>query len=96
MRCIALILAGTSLLLPGTAQQQRGTKAPTTETQRALKSVRGFRRLKVPGDEVEQNVRRLTKEMRWHKTLGAALASGRRQSKPVVWIQALGDLDGFL
>ena len=46
--------------------------------------------------EVAQNVRKLTTEMRWYSSIGSALGAARSKGKPVVWIQALGDLDGFL
>ena len=59
-------------------------------------SARSFRKLTVPGVEVAKNVKRLTTELRWHKNLSSALAAGRAKGKPVVWIQALGDLKGFL
>jgi hypothetical protein len=84
--------------LPAPAQgvapdQGRPSTAPSrTDTHTA----QSFRRLRVPGEEVEQNVRRLTGELRWHSTLTSALIAGRAAGKPVVWIQALGDIDGFL
>ena len=62
----------------------------------AKMSPRSFKKLVVSGDEVATNVKRLTTELRWHKNLSSALAAGRSKGKPVVWIQALGDLKGFL
>lgn len=59
-------------------------------------SPRQFRRMQMTGEEVRDNVTKLSKELRWHRSLGGALDAGRREGKPVIWIQALGDLNGFL
>ena len=102
MRTTALLLATSVLLAPalltpdlGAQNQQPGSK--DRDSKRSTeRSARSFRRLKVPGTEVAENVRKLTKELHWHKTLASALAAGRTKGKPVLWIQALGDIDGFL
>ena len=99
MRNTALFLASCTILIPAlTAQGQQEpngqTRAASTELKRM--SSRSFRKLTVPGNEVEVNVKRLTTEMKWSKTLSSALARGRAQGKPVLWVQALGDLKGFL
>ena len=94
MRNTALILA-CSTLLPALAAQGRETEG-TQPNQLAKMSAGSFRKLTVPGTEVAKNVKRLTTELRWHKSLSGALAEGRSKGKPVVWIQALGDLKGFL
>lgn len=62
----------------------------------AVKGARQFRRLEVAGEDVARNVEEMTTRLRWHKQLKSALRSGREQGKPIVWIQALGDIDGFL
>ncbi len=97
MQKTVLILACSSLLtaLPAQGQGTQGTQAPDASPYSTM-SAGNFRRLTVPGDEVAKNVKRLTTELRWHKNLSAALAEGRAKGKPVVWIQALGDLKGFL
>lgn len=76
--------------------QTQGPSNDIASAKIAKMSPRKFKRLTVPGDVVETNVERLTTRMRWHKRLGAALAEGKAKGKPVVWIQALGDLEGFL
>ena len=60
------------------------------------RAARSFRHLKVPGEQVEQNVKKLVSELRWYTSLRAARGAGKAKDKPVVWIQALGDIDGFL
>ena len=94
MRKTALILACTALL-PALAAQGQQTEG-TQPNRLATMSAGSFRKLTVPGEEVARNVKRLTTELRWHKSLSGALAEGRSKGKPVVWIQALGDLKGFL
>lgn len=91
MHKTAWILACSSLIcaLPAQTEANDGSRF-------AEMSARSFNKLKVSGEDVAKNVERLTTEMRWHKHLGSALAAGREQGKPVVWIQALGDLKGFL
>ncbi len=95
----ALLTSATLLTGPLAAQDREQGQRPQareSDKRESRRDARAFRRLRVSGDEVAKNVRKLTKELRWHKSLSSALASGRRQGKPVVWIQALGDLDGFL
>lgn len=89
-----IFLLALAAVLPTPAALAQ-TQATDAERLRSM-SAREFRRLTVPGATVAKNVERLTSEMRWHRTLGAALAEGRAKGKPVVWIQALGDLEGFL
>jgi hypothetical protein len=101
MRNTALILATCSFLFLVPAAGAQGTQGPNGQTQTpgldvSKMSSRSFRRLEVPGAQVEKNVKRLTKEMTWYSTLSGALAAGRAKNKPVLWIHALGDLDGFL
>lgn len=99
MRNTALILAACSLLIP--AAQAQGTQQTEGQTRAVSRDVsklssRNFRKLTVPGEEVAKNVSRLTKEMKWHGSLSSALAAGRAKGKPVLWIQALGELKGYL
>ena len=98
MKITLLVLTCCTTLAPALLAQNQdrpqGTRAATQQT--LPTNARQFRRLKIPGDEVEKNVRRLTKELRWYKTLGAALGSARAKGRPVLWVQALGELKGFL
>ncbi len=97
MRTTALLLATSILLAPALLAQNQQPGWKDRQGKRSTeRSARSFRRLQVPGEEVAQNVRKLTKELHWHKTLASALAAGRTKGRPVLWIQALGDIDGFL
>lgn len=96
-----LAFTACSLLLALTVQAQdrvqEGERSPDDAfIQQRMKDPRGFRSLRMPGDRVEKNVEKLTKKLHWYKSLSSALTAARRQGKPVVFIQALGDLDGFL
>jgi hypothetical protein len=68
--------------------------ADPVERAKAVKAAKEFRRLKVPGKEVAPAVRKLLK-LRWHKSLRAAAYQARTEDKPILWIQALGDLRGY-
>ena len=94
------VLACCTLLLPALAAQGQETSpggwpkleaAPTRPM-----SAGAFRKLQVPGDVVAKRVKKLTTELPWYKTLGGARAAGSAKGKPILWIQALGDVDGFL
>lgn len=88
-------LLASTLYAQGQTQGQQ-TKTWIKKTGNDRRDARNFRKLRVPGNEVAENIKRLTTEMRWYKTIGGALTAGRSQNKPIVWIHALGDLKGFL
>ena len=54
-----------------------------------------FRRMQVSGTEVRANVNKLL-ELDWHKDLQLAQQHAEGLGKPILWIQALGDLEGHL
>ena len=75
MRTTALLFAGSMLLatiLPAQGQSQPRLRPPQPARGQKM-DARSFRRLTVPGEEVAQNVKRLTKELRWHKSVGGAI-----------------------
>lgn len=100
----SLLLATASILVPTAALGAQNDARPMAQTRsergsearRPAKAAHDFRRLHLPGEEVARNVERLTSELHWYRSLSSALAAGRSADKPVVWIQALGDIDGFL
>ena len=55
-----------------------------------------YRRLESPGEQVKQNVDKLTKELKWFRSLEAAKLTARNEKKPILWVQALGELNGYL
>ncbi len=77
-------------------EERKRLKSKKMKQMAVLKEARNFRKLRVPGEEVNTNVTKLTSELNWHKSLAAALAEARKQGRPVQWIQALGELTGYL
>ena len=61
-----------------------------------LRDARNFRNLRFPGKEVAKATRRLIETLTWHHDLEGAKAAATTEGKPILWIQALGELDGFL
>ena len=47
------------------------------------------------GQKESAQVRRVLVEMTWHKKLAEAAKVATTQHKPIVWVQALGDIRGF-
>ena len=62
----------------------------------AAQSAQNYRRVKYEGKVVRVNVRKLVKELTWHKNLDAAIAASKVSKKPVLLVQALGDLKGYV
>lgn len=67
-------------------------EAPVDPDQAAADAFRHFRA--VPS-QVRQSVARVTRELTWHKKLADAQKASRTSGKPIVWVQAFGDLRGF-
>jgi hypothetical protein len=63
-----------------------------TATERAQR----FRAVIYDKKRVYKNVRTLTKELVWHKDLAQARTAAAKSGKPIVLIQALGDLTGYV
>lgn len=68
--------------------------ADPVEKARALATAREFRSMKMSAGKVSRAVRRLL-GLRWHKSLRQAAAAAKADRKPILWIQALGDLRGY-
>ena len=61
-----------------------------------MKAAREFRATRVEGRELAKSVDRVRKTLDWHKSLKAAAKIARAENKPIVWIQTLGSLEGYL
>jgi hypothetical protein len=61
---------------------------------RATTQAESFRRLKLPGSEVRRAVKKTTR-LEWKKTLKSAQVAAVKTGKPIVWIHALGTLNGY-
>jgi hypothetical protein len=49
---------------------------------------------KIPSKVVEKQVKKLTTKVHWCDSLEEAEAKAKRENKLVLWLHALGDLDG--
>lgn len=106
--CILLTGSAASAQQSRPSQQNQRQQRPTKITRvdptkqhpkvdkRSSRDARKFRQLEVSGDTVEANVKKVVDRLRWHGSLSSALQAARQKNKPLLWIQALGDLDGFL
>ena len=74
--------------------EQKRAKMP--EERAAKRDARSFQWLEVDGKKLQPRVQRLIQDLHWHKTLAAAKAEAKRTGKPILWIHALGEVDGFL
>ena len=84
-----------SLCVPAASQQLLGVgDIPVSEE--ASREAMEFRGLVVEKRAVRQQVRKLTKELVWHKKLDDALRAAEQSGKPVLWIHALGKLTGYV
>lgn len=62
----------------------------TPELAQALK----FQQTRVRGRELRSSLKKLTRDVKWHRTLASAARVARQEGKPILWIQALGSLTG--
>ncbi len=92
--CPTPVSDGSSRPLTPVSPTLDSVSADPEEKARALKAAREFRAMKLPGKEAATAVRRLL-TLRWHKKLRDAAYKARADNKPILWIQALGDLRGY-
>ncbi|MEE2886285.1 MAG: hypothetical protein VX951_02525, partial [Planctomycetota bacterium] len=60
----------------------------------ARKTARAFLDREFKGPEVVRGIRKVTK-LRWHSKLTDAASRARASGRPILWIQALGDIGGY-
>ncbi len=77
-------------------KQLERQRAKLPEEQAAKREARGFQWVEVDGKKLQPRVQRLIKDLHWHTKLAAAKAEAKRTGKPILWIHALGAIDGFL
>lgn len=82
------VAVAAALLLPLAVSAQDPQSGTTAKTIR--------REVGVGGNTVNAAVDAVRSSLKWHSQLGPALRSARVNGKPLLWIQALGELDGFL
>ncbi|HMQ21804.1 MAG TPA: hypothetical protein PKE00_04895 [Planctomycetota bacterium] len=81
--------------VPGCPGGRVATEPPSPELT-ARKAAMAFRSTRVEGRELAKRVDTVRKSVDWHKSLKAATAAARNEGKPILWIQTLGSLSGFL
>lgn len=54
-----------------------------------------FLQKRVEGRDLKQAVKRVLKSLEWHERLDEVKKEAIEQRKPILWIQSLGELDGF-
>ena len=89
---IALLVAPASLA-QGRLVPKALSDIPTSIG--ATQSEQKFRGTKVDGNDLKRAVKRVTDELKWHKKLSAAQQDAKQSGKPILWLQLLGDLDGY-
>ena len=47
------------------------------------------------GAELQRRIERVLQVLSWQRTLADARAEAQRRSRPILWVQSLGDLEGF-
>ena len=67
-----------------------------THLSEAEQEARAFCAPQLSGQKLAKAVSHVAKELAWQTSLEAAAKLARAQGKPIVWIQALGTLKGFL
>ena len=88
---LAALLSAASLLAQTAADTPR--KMPDQPGCAATRA--DFRKLRVDGQDVHDAVGSLLRSIRWHSGLRGALRAAADSRKPLLWIEALGDLRGY-
>jgi len=70
----------------------RNDPLPPTQEQQEAKA---FRSLQYKGKKLRRDISKVTRKLKWHKTLAAAQKQAVRSGKPILWIHALGKLSGY-
>ena len=65
------------------------------ELSAAEAAAEAFRKIQVRGSDLTKAVHAVTKTLTWHDKLGDAARAARESGKPILWIQALGTLQGY-
>lgn len=89
--------ATTLLSLSGLISAQSPfTLADVPVSKIATERAQRFRAVTYDKKRVYKNVRTLTRELVWHRDLATARDAAMKSGKPILLIQALGDLKGFV
>lgn len=90
--------AGQPLMNPPKGDEAEARPAPARPAparQPEAEAAAAFQRQQIKGKELAKRIDKVIKSLHWHEQLVDALAAAAADGKPVLWIQALGDVDGF-
>jgi hypothetical protein len=94
---LALFLVGTALHAGESTETKKNKRLKKQKSRQIEGKAKDFRRnYRVSEADLQANVKKVTTSLQWHHSLAEALQTGRQQDKPILWIHALGELDGFL
>jgi hypothetical protein len=93
-RVISAAFVATLLNPYVSGQQPAGCGAATPQLSPAETAARTFQQSARRGQEHARGVDRVLKDLKWHKNLADAAKVAQREGKPIVWVQALGDIRG--
>jgi hypothetical protein len=105
-RPAAFVLAAILPIAPAAAapSAQRAAAAMAADPQLAPSdpgvdalsaAARAFQDSQVRGTEVRAAVKRTLGTLQWHRDLDSAARAARELERPIVWVQALGEIRGF-
>ena len=69
--------------------------APEVELSDEQLAAQEFFESRIAGHDLQKRVARVRKELRWHTSLADAQRAAQRAERPILWIQAFGNLRGF-
>ncbi|MEZ6184003.1 MAG: hypothetical protein R3F62_03215 [Planctomycetota bacterium] len=75
------------------AERRRVKQAQKAESRAAKEFTHGYQ---LAPEELAERVETLQRELAWHADLQEARQAAIEANKPILWIQALGDLSGLL
>jgi hypothetical protein len=82
---------------PASPMPGDGPAGPTAaeEPDPAEVRARAFLEKRVAGRDLKKSIDRVLKELHWYEKLDEAKAAAAASERPLLWIQALGEVDGF-
>lgn len=95
--CLLAALAGTATADPKSPEELAAREARRAQKERTRNaSAFAGGKVQIEGDDLTGNIERVTSELTWHDDLDEARQAAIEANKPILYIQALGDLSGLL
>lgn len=80
---------------PGEGAGDAAEAAAAAAEAAAKAAAAGFLRTRIEGRELQKRIDRMLKELDWHEDLESTAVAACATGKPILWVQMLGDVDGF-